>query len=133
MITNDTLFLSVAELAAQIRARKLSPVELTEAYLQRLETVGKRLNAVAYVMRETALREAREAEDEIKRGRYLGPLHGIPYGVKDLLDTKDIPTTYGAEPFRNRIPPADKDCGGAEGESRQRQNGCPAHATPVAS
>jgi Asp-tRNA(Asn)/Glu-tRNA(Gln) amidotransferase A subunit family amidase len=67
MITNDTLFANVSELAAQIRARKLSPVELTEAYLQRLETVGRRLNAVAYVMRETALREAREAEAEIKR------------------------------------------------------------------
>jgi aspartyl-tRNA(Asn)/glutamyl-tRNA(Gln) amidotransferase subunit A len=102
MITNDTLFLSVAELAAQIRARKLSPVELTEAYLQRLETVGKRLNAVAYVMRETALREARAAEDEIKRGRYRGPLHGIPYGVKDLCATREAPTTWGATPYRNQ-------------------------------
>ncbi|HVF68234.1 MAG TPA: amidase [Pyrinomonadaceae bacterium] len=102
MITNDTLFLSVAELAAQIRARKLSPVELTEAYLKRLETVGKRLNAVAYVMRETALREARAAEDEIRRGRYRGPLHGIPYGVKDLCATREAPTTWGATPYRNQ-------------------------------
>lgn len=102
MITNDTLFLSVAELAAQIRARRLSPVELTEGYLQRLETVGKRLNAVAYVMRETALREARAAEDEIKRGRYRGPLHGIPYGVKDLCATREAPTTWGATPYRNQ-------------------------------
>lgn len=102
MITNDTLFLSVAELAAQIRARKLSPVELTESYLQRLETVGRRLNAVAYVMRETALREARAAEDEIKRGRYRGPLHGIPYGVKDLCATREAPTTWGATPYKNQ-------------------------------
>lgn len=102
MITNDTLFLSVAELAVQIRARKLSPVELTEAYLQRLETAGKRLNAVAYVMRETALREARAAEDEIKRGRYRGPLHGIPYGVKDLCATREAPTTWGATPYKNQ-------------------------------
>lgn len=102
MITNDTLFLSVAELAAQIRARRLSPVELTEAYLQRLETVGKRLNAVAYVMRETALREARAAEDEIKRGRYRGPLHGIPYGVKDLCATREAPTTWGATPYKDQ-------------------------------
>ena len=102
MITNDTLFLSVAELAAQIRARKLSPVELTEAYLQRLETVGKRLNAVAYVMRETALREARQAEDEIRRGRYRGPLHGIPYGVKDLCATREAPTTWGATPYKDQ-------------------------------
>src|ERR671929_203462 len=96
MITNDTLFANVSELAAQIRARKLSPVELTEGYLQRLETVGKRLNAVAYVMRETALREARQAEDEIKRGRYRGPLHGIPFGVKDLCATREAPTSRGA-------------------------------------
>src|ERR671927_950155 len=102
MITNDTLFLPVNQLAAQIRARKLSPVELTEAYLQRLETVGKRLNAVAHVMRETALREAREAEDEIRRGRYRGPLHGIPYGVKDLCATRDAPTTWGAAPYKEQ-------------------------------
>jgi aspartyl-tRNA(Asn)/glutamyl-tRNA(Gln) amidotransferase subunit A len=102
MITNDTLFATVSELAAQIRARRLSPVELTEAYLQRLETVGKRLNAVAYVMRETALREAREAEAEIKRGRYRGPLHGIPYGVKDLCATREAPTTWGATPYKDQ-------------------------------
>jgi aspartyl-tRNA(Asn)/glutamyl-tRNA(Gln) amidotransferase subunit A len=102
MITNDTLFATVSELAAQIRARKLSPVELTEAYLQRLETVGRRLNAVAYVMRETALREAREAESEIKRGRYRGPLHGIPYGVKDLCATREAPTTWGATPYKEQ-------------------------------
>jgi aspartyl-tRNA(Asn)/glutamyl-tRNA(Gln) amidotransferase subunit A len=102
MITNDTLFANVSELAAQIRARKLSPVELTEAYLQRLETVGKRLNAVAYVMRESALREAREAEAEIKRGRYRGPLHGIPYGVKDLCATREAPTTWGATPYKDQ-------------------------------
>jgi aspartyl-tRNA(Asn)/glutamyl-tRNA(Gln) amidotransferase subunit A len=102
MITNDTLFANVSELAARIRARKLSPVELTEAYLQRLETVGKRLNAVAYVMRETALREAREAEAEIKRGHYRGPLHGIPYGVKDLCATREAPTTWGAMPYKEQ-------------------------------
>jgi aspartyl-tRNA(Asn)/glutamyl-tRNA(Gln) amidotransferase subunit A len=102
MITNDTLFATVSELAAQIRARKLSPVELTEAYLQRLETVGRRLNAVAHVMRDTALREARAAEAEIKRGRYRGPLHGIPYGVKDLCATREAPTTWGAAPYKDQ-------------------------------
>jgi len=102
MITDDTLFSTVAELAAQIRARRLSPVELTEGYLRRLETVGKRLNAVAHVMRETALREAREAEAEIKRGRYRGPLHGIPFGVKDLCATRDAPTTWGAAPYKDQ-------------------------------
>ncbi|HEX8145833.1 MAG TPA: amidase [Pyrinomonadaceae bacterium] len=102
MISVETLYAPVSELAAQIRARRLSPVELTEAYLQRLETVGKRLNAVAYVMRETALKEARQAEDEIGRGRYRGPLHGIPYGVKDLCATREAPTTWGATPFREQ-------------------------------
>ncbi|HWS89351.1 MAG TPA: amidase [Pyrinomonadaceae bacterium] len=102
MISVETLYAPVSELAAQVRARKLSPVELTEAYLQRLETVGKRLNAVAYVMRETALKEARAAEDEIRRGRYRGPLHGIPYGVKDLCATREAPTTWGATPYKEQ-------------------------------
>ncbi|MBV9924635.1 MAG: amidase [Acidobacteria bacterium] len=102
MISVETLYAPVSELAAQIRARKLSPVELTEAYLQRLETVGKRLNAVAYVMRETALKEARQAEDEIKRGKYRGPLHGIPYGAKDLCATREAPTTWGATPYKEQ-------------------------------
>jgi Asp-tRNA(Asn)/Glu-tRNA(Gln) amidotransferase A subunit family amidase len=102
MISVETLYAPVSELAAQIRARKLSPVELTEAYLQRLETVGKRLNAVAYVMRETALKEARAAEEEIGRGRYRGPLHGIPYGVKDLCATREAPTTWGATPYKEQ-------------------------------
>jgi aspartyl-tRNA(Asn)/glutamyl-tRNA(Gln) amidotransferase subunit A len=102
MISVETLYAPVSELAAQIRARRLSPVELTEAYLQRLETVGRRLNAVAYVMRETALKEARQAEDEIKGGRYRGPLHGIPYGVKDLCATREAPTTWGATPYKEQ-------------------------------
>lgn len=102
MVTLETLYAPVSELAGQIRARRLSPVELTEAYLQRLETAGRRLNAVAYVMRETALREAREAEAEIRRGRYRGPLHGIPYGVKDLCATREAPTTWGATPYKDQ-------------------------------
>ena len=102
MISVETLYAPVSVLAAQIRARKLSPVDLTEAYLQRLETVGRRLNAVAYVMRETALKEARQAEDEIRRGEYRGPLHGIPCGVKDLCATREAPTTWGATPYKEQ-------------------------------
>ncbi|HEX7955380.1 MAG TPA: amidase, partial [Pyrinomonadaceae bacterium] len=102
MVTVETLYAPVSQLAAQIRARKLSPVELAEGYLHRLETVGKRLNAVAYVMRETALKEARQAEAEIRRGRYRGPLHGIPYGVKDLCATREAPTTWGATPYKEQ-------------------------------
>ena len=102
MLSNEILFAPVSELATQIRTRRISPVELTESYLQRMETVGKRLNAVAFMMRETALREAREAEREIKRGRYKGALHGIPYGVKDLAATREAPTTWGATPYRDQ-------------------------------
>jgi aspartyl-tRNA(Asn)/glutamyl-tRNA(Gln) amidotransferase subunit A len=102
MLPDEILFAPVSELAAQIRTRRVSPVELAESYLQRLETVGKRLNAVAFVMRETALREAREAEREIKRGRYRGVLHGIPYGVKDLAATREAPTTWGATPYKDQ-------------------------------
>src|ERR687896_2036251 len=102
MLPDDILFSSIAELAPQIRARRVSPVELTESYLARLETVGKRLGAVATLMRDSALQEARAAEREIRRGRYRGALHGIPYGAKDLLATKNARTTWGAEPYRNQ-------------------------------
>ncbi|HVF87308.1 MAG TPA: amidase [Pyrinomonadaceae bacterium] len=102
MLPDETFFSSTRELAAQIRARRLSPIELTEGYLQRLETIGARLGAVAAVMRETALREAREAEREIRAGRYRGLLHGIPYGAKDLLATRDANTTWGAAPYKNQ-------------------------------
>ena len=102
MLTEDTFYSSVVELAAQIRARKLSPVELTEGYLARLERFGARLGAVATVMRESALREARQAEREIRAGRYKGVLHGIPYGAKDLLATREAPTTWGATPYKNQ-------------------------------
>ncbi|HEV2862703.1 MAG TPA: amidase [Pyrinomonadaceae bacterium] len=102
MVTDDTLFAPVSELAKEIRARRLSPVELTEGYLRRLETIGRELGAVVTVMREVALKEAREAEREIKRGRYRGVLHGIPYGLKDLVATRDAPTTWGAAPYKEQ-------------------------------
>ncbi len=103
MLDSGTLYLPVRELAARIKARTLSPVALTELALSRLETLGPKLNAVVTVMRASALAEARAAEAEIARGRYRGPLHGIPYGVKDLLATKGVPTTWGAEPYRNQV------------------------------
>jgi aspartyl-tRNA(Asn)/glutamyl-tRNA(Gln) amidotransferase subunit A len=102
MLPDNILFSSVAELAAQIRARRISPVELTESYLERLATTGKRLGAVATVMRDSALAEARAAEREIGRGRYRGALHGIPYGAKDLLATRTAKTTWGAAPYKDQ-------------------------------
>ena len=103
MIGEDVLYLTVAELGERIRARRLSPVELTEGYLERIRRVAPRLNAFATVTPEVALAQAREAEREIARDRYRGPLHGIPYGAKDLLATVGIPTTWGAKPTRNQM------------------------------
>jgi aspartyl-tRNA(Asn)/glutamyl-tRNA(Gln) amidotransferase subunit A len=102
MLTDDIFFASITELGAQLRARKLSPVELTEGYLARLEKYGPRLGAVVTVMRESALKAAHAAERELKQGRSRGPLHGIPFGVKDLLATHDAPTTWGATPYKEQ-------------------------------
>jgi len=99
----DTLYLSVRELSERIRKKELSPVALAGAYLDRLESLGPSLGAVVTVTRDVALAEAKRAEGEIAAGRWRGPLHGIPYGVKDLLATKGIPTTWGAEPYRNQV------------------------------
>jgi aspartyl-tRNA(Asn)/glutamyl-tRNA(Gln) amidotransferase subunit A len=101
-MNDETFFASIDELSAQIRARKLSPVELTEGYLARLEKYGQKLGAVAAIMREPALRDAQAAEKEIRGGHYRGVLHGIPFGVKDLLATREAPTTWGATPYKDQ-------------------------------
>ncbi|HYR27367.1 MAG TPA: amidase, partial [Thermoanaerobaculia bacterium] len=103
MIGEDVLYLTVTELAERIRTRTLSPVELTEGYLQRSETLGARLNAYVTVMRDRALGEARMAEKAIAAGQYRGPLHGIPYAAKDLLAAAGAPTTWGARPFAKQV------------------------------
>ncbi len=102
MSGEDLHFLTLRELGTRIASRQLSPVALAEACLERLERLGPRLNAVVTVMRESGLREARAAEAEIAGGRWRGPLHGVPYGVKDLIATKDAPTTWGAAPYRDQ-------------------------------
>ncbi|MEA2175482.1 MAG: hypothetical protein QOD00_3074 [Blastocatellia bacterium] len=102
MMDDDIFFAPVSELGAQLRARRLSPVELTKGYLERLEKYGPRLGALASLMRDSALREAREAEREMMKGRYRGPLHGIPYGAKDLLATREAKTTWGATPYKDQ-------------------------------
>jgi aspartyl-tRNA(Asn)/glutamyl-tRNA(Gln) amidotransferase subunit A len=102
VIPDEVLFGSVRELSEGIRARRLSPVELTEAYLQRLDRYGTTLGAVVTITRDRAMREARAAEREIAAGRWRGPLHGVPYGVKDLLATSGDPTTWGAAPYRDQ-------------------------------
>ena len=98
----EVVFLPVRELSELVRTRQVRPVELAELCLDRLERVGPRYNAVVTVMRDHALAQARKAEGEIAAGRWRGPLHGIPYGAKDLLATAEVPTTWGAAPYREQ-------------------------------
>ncbi len=100
-------FSPVWQLSRWIESRKLTSTRLTGIYLNRLERFNAQLRCVITLTREHALAQARQADAEIAAGKYRGPLHGIPWGAKDLLDTAGIPTTYGAEPYRNRVPAAD--------------------------
>ena len=103
----DIAFAHVAVLSRWIETRALTSERLTRIYLERIERLDPKLRCVITVTRELALEQARRADAEIAAGRYRGPLHGIPWGTKDLLDTKGIRTTWGAEPYRNRVPDAD--------------------------
>jgi Asp-tRNA(Asn)/Glu-tRNA(Gln) amidotransferase A subunit family amidase len=104
---DDIAFAPVTRLSRWIESRQLTSERLTNIYLGRVERLDSKLRSIITLTRDHALERAKQADAEIAAGRYRGPLHGIPYGVKDLLDTKDIPTTYGAEPFRNRVPSED--------------------------
>jgi Asp-tRNA(Asn)/Glu-tRNA(Gln) amidotransferase A subunit family amidase len=103
----DIAYAPVAHLSRWIESRQLTAERLTKIYLDRIERFDPRLRCVITQPREHALEQARRADAEIALGHYRGPLHGIPWGAKDLLDTAGIATTYGAEPFRNRVPAAD--------------------------
>jgi Asp-tRNA(Asn)/Glu-tRNA(Gln) amidotransferase A subunit family amidase len=103
----DIAFATLTQLSRWIEGKKLSSERLTNIYLERLQRFNPRLRCVITLTRELALAQARNADAEIAAGKYRGPLHGIPWGTKDLLDTAGIPTTYGAEPFRNRVPTED--------------------------
>src|SRR6185503_12356948 len=103
----DIAFARLPALARWIEARALSSERLTRIYLERLERFQPKINCTITLTSELALQQARRADAEIAAGRYRGPLHGIPWGAKDLVDTAGIPTTYGAEPFKNRVPKAD--------------------------
>jgi Asp-tRNA(Asn)/Glu-tRNA(Gln) amidotransferase A subunit family amidase len=104
---DDIAYAGLRDLSRWIQARALTSERLTRIYLDRLERFQPKINATITLTRDLALAQARKADTEIAAGRYRGPLHGIPWGAKDLVDTAGIPTTYGAEPFRNRVP--DKD------------------------
>ncbi len=103
MPTEEIFNLPVSELSKRIESKKLSPVDLTKLYLDRSEKLGPQLNAYARLTPEIALEQAADAEKEIRRGHYRGPLHGIPYAAKDLLAVAGIPTTWGAKPYANQV------------------------------
>jgi aspartyl-tRNA(Asn)/glutamyl-tRNA(Gln) amidotransferase subunit A len=104
---DDLCFQSVDELSRSIARGDLSPVELTRAYLVRMEALEPKLNAIITPLPDIAIQQAQEAEAEIRTSGVRGPLHGIPYGVKDLFDTKGIPTTWGSTIFADRVPDRD--------------------------
>ncbi|HEU4401973.1 MAG TPA: amidase [Candidatus Polarisedimenticolia bacterium] len=103
----DIAFAPLTAQSRWIESRALTSERLTRIYLDRIARLDSKLHCIITLTREPALEQARRADAEIAAGRYRGPLHGIPFGVKDLLDTKGILTTYGAEPYRNRVPDAD--------------------------
>jgi len=104
---DEIAFAPITHLSRWIEQRKLTSEKLTRIYIDRIEKFDGKLRCVITLTRDLAIAQARKADSEIAAGKYRGPLHGIPWGAKDLLDTAGIATTYGAEPFRNRIPTAD--------------------------
>src|SRR6266496_3912979 len=117
MTTQQTLFvreqrtdhtkLSIREAGELVRRKVVSPVELTRACLQRIEQLNPTLNAFITVTAEQAMSQARDAEAEVRRGKWRGPLHGIPVALKDNIDTAGIRTTAASELFKDRVPSED--------------------------
>ncbi|MDB4874506.1 MAG: Amidase [Gemmatimonadetes bacterium] len=103
----DIAYAPVTKLSRWIEKRQLTSERLTNIYLRRIAQFDPKLHCIITLTTDFAIAQAKKADAEIAAGKYRGPLHGIPYGVKDLLDTANIATTYGAEPFRNRVPTAD--------------------------
>ena len=104
---DDIAFAPVTQLSRWVESKKLTSERLTNIYLSRIDGHDAKIRSIITLTKDHALARAKQADAEIASGKYRGPLHGVPYGVKDLLDTKNIATTYGAEPFRNRMPAED--------------------------
>lgn len=100
---DDVFFAGVSELVEKLRSKQFSAVELTRAFAERLERLGPRYNALALSLREDAIRQAKDVDSDIKRGRYRSALQGIPFAVKDLLAVQGHPTTWGAKPFAGQV------------------------------
>lgn len=103
MPSDDLCYLSAVEMAAAIRAKKLSPVEVTRAMLARIERLNPKLNAYCTMMADEALETARNAEAAVMRGDALGPLHGVPVSIKDLIYVRNVRTTHGSKLFETNI------------------------------
>ena len=101
--TPDVFWLSIGELHAKLVAKEFSCQELTKAWLQRLETIGPRYNALALSLRKPAISRAKDIDKELKRGRTRGPLQGVPYGAKDLFSYARFPTAWGAKPYAGQV------------------------------
>jgi Asp-tRNA(Asn)/Glu-tRNA(Gln) amidotransferase A subunit family amidase len=106
----DAAFWPVTEIAPLIRSRAVSSTGLTKMYIARMKMYSPKLLCLIALTEDLALDRAAEVDKEIRQGKYKGPLHGIPFGVKDLFDTKGIKTTWGAEPFQDRVPDEDATC-----------------------
>ena len=100
--SEDIAFLPVRDLAALVRSRRITSTQLTKLYLERLKQYGPKLLCVVNLTEDLAMEQAARADEEIAQGKYRGPLHGIPYGLKDLFAVKGTKTTWGAEPFRDQ-------------------------------
>jgi aspartyl-tRNA(Asn)/glutamyl-tRNA(Gln) amidotransferase subunit A len=105
--SSDPTSLTIDEARALIASRKLSPVEITRAYLSRIEKLNSRVNAYITVMGDSALKQAQALEAELARGRPRGPLHGIPIALKDNIDTAGVKTTAASAVFADRVPKED--------------------------
>jgi len=102
-LDEEVAFLTIRELGYLIRSKQITSLQLTRIYLDRLKTYGDKLLCLVTLTEALALKQAEAADDELKRGIDRGPLHGIPYGAKDLFATKGIPTTWGADPYKDQV------------------------------
>src|SRR3990172_3408295 len=103
MMHDEIAWMPATQMAAAIRTKKLSPVEVTKAFLERIEAINPKINAYCLVTPEMALAQAREAEAAVSRGDKLGPLHGVPVSIKDLFDVPGLPTTKGSLIYKDNI------------------------------
>ena len=102
-LPEDIFFATIPEINQRLKAKEFKAVDLTRAFADRMETLGPRYNALALSLRQQALKDARDVDDDIKRERYRGPLQGIPHGAKDLLSYAKQPTTWGAAPYAGQV------------------------------